>query len=259
MKTIITSLPIYNTTAKQTFTRGIKGGIDVPKWVALCPNDELPSFQFIDDDASSVSSVETINFDGVVTPLAMTIEKVVLSSATYFIYYGGAATLDCGAQYLRITMDNASVYYSEWFNAQDTAEDGIMFEFYNDCCDLGNIYYATDFTQKVWIASEFMEPSFPTDEEGATNGQGRFVRTFARQVKKYTIKALAMPDYMVDVFNRARLHDSIFITFLGETNEVFNLEVEHEYMADNNYYVLITLTFDFDEAFVIGGCCNAII
>jgi hypothetical protein len=130
---------------------------------------------------------------------------------------------------------------------------------FSNVCDLGDIYYHGGFDQTVWFESEPMEISFPMEEDGAKNGEGRFVRSFARQEKKYIARTMRMPDYMVDVFNRMRLHDTIeLIDLLGNENYVYNLEVEHEWMDDDKYYVRLTLTFDYDEAVVISGCCNNI-
>jgi hypothetical protein len=102
-----------------------------------------------------------------------------------------------------------------------------------------------------------MESTFPDEEEGVKNGEGKFIRTFARQVKKYTARTKQMPYYMADVFNRMKLHDNIeLIDLVGDVNTVYNIEVEQEYLGDDKYNPRFDLTFDYDEAFVIGGCCN---
>jgi hypothetical protein len=136
------------------------------------------------------------------------------------------------------------------------SEKYLIINFWN-VCDLGNILYQDDFKQTIWIESETMEPSFPMEEKGVENGEGMFIRTFARQVKKYTVKTKELPDFMVDVFHRMKLHDTITLTDLvGDTNTVFNLEVEHEWLWEDKYYAQITLTLDYNEAIVSAGCCN---
>ncbi len=136
------------------------------------------------------------------------------------------------------------------------SEKYLTIDFHNDC-DLGDILYQDGFTQTIWFESETMEPTFPQEEEGVKNGEDRFVRTFARQVKKYLVRTFEMPDFMVDVFNRMKLHESIELTDLdGDTNDVYNLEVDHEYTGDDKYYAKVELIFDYDEAVVIAGCCN---
>lgn len=128
---------------------------------------------------------------------------------------------------------------------------------FSNVCDLGEILYSGGFEQTAWLESETMEPSFPQEEEGVKNGEGRFVRSFARQVKKYLVRTNAMPDFMVDVFHRMKLHDTVeIIDLVGDVNDVYNLEVEHEWLGDDKYYAKLELAFDYNEAIAIGGCCN---
>lgn len=130
---------------------------------------------------------------------------------------------------------------------------------FSNTCDLGDILYQDGFAQTVWFESETMEPSFPNEEEGQKNSDGKFFRTFARQVKKYLSRTMEMPDFMVDVFNRMKLHDTISITDLvGDTYTLHNLEVEHEWLWDDKYYAKIDLTFDYDETVLISACCSNI-
>lgn len=134
----------------------------------------------------------------------------------------------------------------------------LVLNFSNEC-DLGDILYSEGFDQTVWFESEPMETAFPQEEVGLTNGNGRFVRTFARQVKKYIARTKEMPDFMVEVFNRMKLHDTIeLVNLVGDINDVYNLEVSHEWLGDDKYYARIDLNFDLNEVFTIAGCCNNI-
>lgn len=192
---------------------------------------------------------------------------------SYFQYNGETLSelLPTGNYYLKITTKNGLIYYSEWFLVtcvfgSDTglpptttySEKYLILNFHNNC-DLGDILYHDGFTQTLWFESETMEPAFPTEEEGQKNGEGRFARTFARQTKKYLARTKEMPDFMVDVFNRMKLHDTIqLIDLVGDTHNVYNLEVEHEWLFEDKYYAKIDLTFDYDETVVVSGCCSNI-
>lgn len=148
---------------------------------------------------------------------------------------------------------------SEIFITRPYSDKYLILNFHNTC-DLGDILYHDGFTQTLWFESETMEPSFPLEEEGQKNGEGRFVKTFARQTKKYLARTKNISDYMVDVLHRLRLHDTITLTDLvGDTNTVYNLEVEHEWLFDDKYYAKAELTFDYDETIVLSGCCSNII
>jgi hypothetical protein len=260
MKTIYATLPIYDKIEKQCYQRS-KHAIKDKVPAIYCPENELPSFQWKDDTdgCTSVMSVDLIDTDGSELDITgyMTLPVLFpLTSGNYFIYEGGTLnnTLECGYHYLKITMDNAKVYYSDWFIC-DTVTDYLKIDFYNTC-DLYNIIYQGGFTQSLWFKSEPMEFLFPEETEGTKNGEGTFVRTLTRQTKTYTIKTFEMPDFMVDVFNRMKLHSFIQLTDLvGDTNDILNLAVEHEWQ-EPGYTALITLTFDYDETAIISGCCN---
>ena len=153
----------------------------------------------------------------------------------------------------------AAVFMTTMISVYRSYSEKYLIIDFTNTCDLGDILYQEGFTQTAYLESEPMEMTFPQEDKGIENGEGRFIRTFARQTKKYLVKTKELPDYMVEVFNRMRLHDTVEITDLvGDTNDVYNLEVEHEWLWDDRYYVKLELTFDYDETFVIGGCCNNI-
>ena len=166
------------------------------------------------------------------------------ATATVVLQFGNTAAADWETTEMILFKNYSSKY--------------LIIDFYNTC-DLGDILYQHGFLQTLWYESETMENSFPLEDRGVENGEGRFVRVFARQVKKYLSRTKAMPDYMAEVFHRMKLHDHMTLTNLtGDANEFFNLEVEHEWLWDDKYYARHDLTFDYNEAFGIGGCCNNI-
>jgi len=278
MKTIYTSLPIYDKVAKQSFERGKFGGVTRP-YPIVCPLHRLPSFQWLDngDGATSVTKVELIDFAGTSTNITakFTLPGMIYSTATltdhYFSYAGNTllTNMTAGTYYMKITMNNAKIYYSDWFMVTcvfgtdtgnpptATYSEKYLIINYSNSCTVGNIYYPAGFTQTLWIESDTMEPTWPTDEKGVENGEGRFVRTFIRQVKKYTARTKEVPDFIVDVFHRLRLHDTITLTDLvGDTFTMFNLEVEHEWLFEDKHYAKVDLTFDYDESIIMIGCCG---
>jgi hypothetical protein len=163
-----------------------------------------------------------------------------------------------GQTYITIntTALNDSFLISDVLVNRTYSEKFVIINFSN-ICDLGDILYHTGMVQTLWMITEPMELTFPQEEEGVKNGEGRFVRTFTRQTKKYLMRTPLLPDYMVEVFNRMKLHDTIQLTNLvGDVDTVYNLEVDHEWFDVDKYYAKIDLTFDHDETFVIAGCCN---
>jgi hypothetical protein len=163
-----------------------------------------------------------------------------------------------GNAYIAFSNSASNVNFSttEVLVIRSYSDKYLTINFHNDC-DLGDILYHEGFTQTVWFESETMEPSFPLEEEGVKDGNAQFVRSFGRQVKKYIARTKEMPDFIVELFNRMKLHDTVeLIDLVGNENDVYNLEVEHEWLENDKYYAQINLTFDYNEAFVIGGCCN---
>ena len=151
---------------------------------------------------------------------------------------------------------NADFETSEIIVIREYSEKYLTINFSNTC-DIGDLVYQNGFEQTTWLETEAMEMSFPQEEEGQKNGEGGFVRTFARQVKKYLARTKALPAYMIEVFNRMKLHDTIeIIDQVGDINTAYNLEVDHEWLWDDKYYARADLGFDYDETFVVGGCCN---
>jgi len=163
------------------------------------------------------------------------------AGAAYIILYNNAT--------------NVNMSISEVLVIREFSDEYFIINFSNTC-DIGDILYQADLVQTVYLESEPMEIAFPTELQGQNNGEGKFVRTFTRQVKKYTARLLPLPDYMVDVFNRMRLHDTVeLIDLVGDEHDLYNLEVEHEWLSPGKYYARIDLTFDYDEAVVAGSCC----
>jgi len=139
---------------------------------------------------------------------------------------------------------------------REYSEKYLTINFFN-VCDLGDILYADGLTQTIWFESDTMEQSFPLDEQDQKNGEARLVRSFARGDKKYLARTKEVPDFLVQVFHRMRLHDSIEMTDLvGDVNDMYNIEVEHEWLGDDKYYAKIEIMFDYNEAWVVAGCCN---
>jgi hypothetical protein len=140
--------------------------------------------------------------------------------------------------------DAADFSTSEILLMRGYSDKYLTLNFHNDC-DLGDFYYHGGFDQSIWFKSEAMETLFPQEEEGIKNGEGRVIKTFIRQEKKYIARTNVMPDYMVDVFNRIKLHDFVeLIDLVGDVHNVYNLEVAHEWLFDDKYYAKIDLTFD---------------
>jgi len=133
----------------------------------------------------------------------------------------------------------------------------LKFEYWNTC-DLGNIYYQGG--QHFWffLDGDVGEPFYEEVEDGQENGDGDFVPTYRRQIKKYLIKSALVPDYLVDAMKRMELHDNIELTWkTGEVEQIYNVSVEPEWQFEKKcHQATVTITFDMDEKITVGACCD---
>lgn len=164
--------------------------------------------------------------------------------------------------------DNGALVIQNNNNTNFTLTEVLLFENYSDkylkfafehSCDLGEITYDDGFTQVLYLETETMEPTFPYTEKGQENGYGQFVPTFQRQDKVYLIRTMLIPQHIVDVLHRLKLHDTVTLTDLvGDSFTVKEIDTEHEWQFQDRYYAIATVTVNLGEDIVITGCCTAI-
>ena len=133
----------------------------------------------------------------------------------------------------------------------------LKFEYWNTC-DLGNIYYQGGQHFIFYLDADVGEPIHEEVEEGQENGDGDFIPTYRRQMKRYRIRTGLIPDYLIDAIQRMKLHDHIELTFKsGEVEQIYNVDVEPEWQFEKYAWQgTVTLTFDMDESITVGACCD---
>lgn len=136
----------------------------------------------------------------------------------------------------------------------------LKFEYWNTC-DLGNIYYQGGQHFIFYLDADVGEPIHEEVEEGQENGDGDFIATYRRQMKRYRIRTGLIPDYLIDAIQRMKLHDTIELTFKsGEVEQIYNIDVEPEWQFEKYAWQgTVTLTFDMDESITVGACCDNLI
>jgi parallel beta-helix repeat protein len=136
----------------------------------------------------------------------------------------------------------------------------LKFEYWNTC-DLGNIYYQGGQHFIFYLDADVGEPIHEEVEEGQENGDGDFIPTYRRQMKRYRIRTGLIPDYLIDAIQRMKLHDHIELTFKsGEVEQIYNIDVEPEWQFEKYAWQgTVTLTFDMDESITVGACCDNLV
>lgn len=133
--------------------------------------------------------------------------------------------LDIGVYYLEMS-DLATTWYSEHFVMCDNLDDFIKIEY----CHTRNFYYkdksayvkyANGFRWKVYIDSAISRPDYRNINRVKVK-EGKNFPLQQVQYKAYLFKMLA-PEYFLDHFRIAALHDIKTITYLGRQYDVDEL------------------------------------
>jgi len=133
----------------------------------------------------------------------------------------------------------------------------LKFEYWNTC-DLGNIYYQAGQHFIFYLDADIYEPFHEEVEDGQENGDGTFIPTYRKGIKRYRIRTSLVPDYLIDAMQRMKLHDNIELTFkTGEVEQIYNVDIEPEWVFEKRLWqALVTITFDMDEKVIVSGCCD---
>jgi len=133
----------------------------------------------------------------------------------------------------------------------------LRFEYWNEC-DLGYIYYQGGQHFIFYIDGDITEPFHEEVEDGQENGDGTFIPTYRKGLKRYRIRTTLVPDYLIDAMQRMKLHDHIELTFKsGEIEQIYNVDIEPEWVFEKRLWqALVTITFDMDESITVGACCD---
>lgn len=195
------------------------------------------------------------------TSLGMDISTVYTPTTAGLQEFTLTTTRACDDAFIRIQLLAAGDFSTSEILAYTQYACGYVTLSFSNCCNLGTptetlILYEYDFLQTLWLKSDNIEPAFPYTEKGQENGDGKFIPTFRRQEKTYTIRTGEISQYMVDVLNRLKMHDVItFIDQVGDAYNVESVDVEYEWFDSGKYYATASITIDLGESITAFGCC----
>lgn len=158
--------------------------------------------------------------------------------------------------YIRISSVGATSFSATEILVHTQYACGFVTLSFANCCNLGDLLYEDDFFQTLWIKSDNIEQAYPYTEKGQENGVGRFIPTFRRQEKTYTIRTGVITQFMVDALQRLKLHD--VMTYIDQVGDAFNIEsvdVEHEWVFNDKYYATASIVLDLGEGITAFACC----
>jgi hypothetical protein len=97
---------------------------------------------------------------------------------------------------------------------------------------MGGVMYQTGFKQRLYFKSYEDYPIFDINTEKVTNGDGRAINSFSRQVNKRKLVFLGIFASQMSAFKRIEQHNNIQIVENGVTtiirNPTVNLEFDTE-------------------------------
>lgn len=131
---------------------------------------------------------------------------------------------------------------------------------WTNSCDLGKIYYAGGFTNKLFLDADIVAPDYNETEEGIENGSGVFIKTLEKlqKVNKFQCEA---PEYLVDALKLLPFHDDVTISFTNGlySSAIRNIKVDVEWLEESNKCTaLVTVSFQQDDQVVKDNCCTAL-
>ncbi len=181
-----------------------------------------------------------------------------IAGIVYFLYDGELHVDVPYGNYFIMIIDGTYQYYSVPLAVCNMSKF-LGFQFSSQCPMMGSIYYGTNQNFRMYIDGDVEQMYFEETDEGQEDGEGNFVPTLRRQIKKYKIITQEQPPHMVDAFYRMRMNDHIYLTWKdGDITEIYNVQVEHEWFAEK-YNAIVTLTFDLDEKCIVDSCCRSVV
>lgn len=210
-------LPFYADIEEQNHRRSYAYGSVYPLYT---PQGSVPPFNFvIPHTSATISDVRVFrqwngtSYDVRSTMVARGLQKINYTANGYdVIEYPSIAphniTIDEGQHYLRITLSNGAVYYSDVFTVVGDLSGFLSITWYDltdfemdDAC----IAYGHGYRNTVYLNTQLGKPEYEFNEEGETR-DGYFFPEKQISEKKYKCNFLA-PEYLCDVMRFIRLSD----------------------------------------------------
>jgi len=256
MRTVFTTFPIFDSLSKQDYTRT---GQLRP---LLSPRQHLPPFQFeVSAGVATITDVQMVDCNAATTNITAYFANlpVVATGATYsYIQYKGDTLntlLPFGSYYLKMTDNDANIYYSDYFNVENIyigsvqSDEYIKLKFSNTK-DLPTplnepaILYQDSFYDECWFKTELGTTEHETTRIG-TEKNGVFIAEKMISVYRYKLT-----DYigrnLYRALHRLPLHDDVEIT--DNVGNVYDVGHDIEVGSISwDYWDMGTLTLKFND------------
>jgi hypothetical protein len=237
------AFPFYDQTEKQSRFNSLCSKVNAFALYSP-PNRFLPFMIKKPKDGQLVDCVKVYSTNDEILITTIPFEsftyKMYSDSAYDYIFYYGAIiedlNLECGEYYL-----NVSGYWSEVFTVVDDVSRLLKIEWFHDS-QVGEAIYQNGFYQRLYLDTILADPKYKIEQEGDENGEGEFVPTFTRVVKKYRLESLLLPEFLVDVLHSMAAHSHVTI---GNLVDVQQIEADVDWLVSGS---AATVELSFQEA-----------
>ncbi len=128
---------------------------------------------------------------------------------------------------------------------------------WSNTCNLGRIYYAGDFKNRLFFEADIGKPEYEEEIEEEKNSDGVPIATFQSLNKIYKFQVY-VPEYVADALMAMALHDTITLTAINAqyTASIRNVKVDVDFEdMSNDCMALCTVSFQQDDQITKGSCC----
>lgn len=129
---------------------------------------------------------------------------------------------------------------------------------WKNTCDLGNIYYQSNYWNKIYLDASIGRPDYLYEIEEESNDDAVKIANYQKLEKAYKIEVY-VPEYVVDALQAMQLHDTIRLSLTdgSYSSSIRNVKVNASWEDISNHCLaLVEITFQQDDQVVKTSCCN---
>ena len=267
----MTALKLYTDDGLHEWTNLQKYHSSIPVVLRCGTSNLIPLCHYYPSTGEAVDDVIIEYLNGVELTLDDASDFTIETDGTYdwIIYNGetvesGAMDLDEGLARLRIEMDGATIFYSDYFEICDlemTIDCGkrrydnyfnLYFSDEHDLTEPYNIIYQTGYENHHAFNTLPVRPDSTINVEGETDeAQDEFI-TYQSQKKTYHVEIIG-GESLFTMLSALPMHEYIYVSWpCVNLQQAKNIEFEYEWIEDFLCRMVISFTFDNLE---VSKCC----
>lgn len=214
-------------------------------------------------DVSPLDTPTAGQYFDITSSAPMMESKQAYNVGVWHIYKGQQLPIEIppGFWYSFIVLNDGSYVVSEIFYipCDENAFDKFTKLEWGNSCDFSRHIYQTGYKNLLYIDADLVKSEPSVEEEGFTNGNGKFFQTSAVYYDNYKLEQM-VPEYVLDALMALKMHDNIIITKPYDTYSglVRNTNVSIAWQEDG-YEALVDISFQQEIDLTRTGCCDNVV